>query len=1091
MAERIAKRYQINGELGAGGMGTVYLGEDTQTNLPVAIKQLKPELLTENLLERFQREGQALRDLNHPNMVKMLDAVEENGHHYLIMEYVSGGDLKQLIEQGELSIQQILQIAIDLADALTRAHRLDIIHRDLKPANVLIAEDGTPRLTDFGVAYMADKERVTGTNAIVGTIDYLAPEIFQGSNAGNRTDIWAFGILLFEMLTGERPFVGNTITQTIYQIVNEQVPDLEELRSDAPIALVDLVYRMLEKDLNQRVPSIRHVGTELEDVLQGRSKHTPPESRFETPIPDVFVRAKHNLPSQVTEFVGRESELAELAKLLADPKLRLITILAPGGMGKTRLSLEAAKQQLDNFKDGVYFVELAPLREVASIIPVIAEAVDYQFQSDGREQKQQILHFLANKNLLLVMDNYEHLMDGASLVTDILNAAPDVQILATSRKRLEQAGETLFHLSGMEFPQWETPEDAMDYAAVKLFMQSAKQARSDFELTHVNLDYVARICRLVAGMPLGIVLAAAWLGLLSIEEVAQELQQGIDFLETEGGDIPARQKSIRVVFDYSWQMMREPEQDVFMKLSVFRGGFTRQAAQEITEANLRTLMNLVNKSLIRRDADSGRYEIHELLRQYAEEQLEKASLDDEALDKHSHYYLTALAERETDLAGRNQITALNNIDSDLENVRTAWGRAVSQKNAELINHALESLAMFCTIRDQSLVGASLLMQALQVFNPIEYEQLWGRIISRMFFLQSLLSGGEKLSRKELEQALDIAQKHKDEFEIVYCYGAVTRLLVDDFDFKGALSYLKDNLEKLEALENHYMQSGALQMIAFCYIHLGNVEQFVQFNRRNIELARTQGNFYHMISSMNNLAWYAVLHGDISDAETLAQEVISVSERLGNRMQVSSMQLILSLLAFFRGDFSQALELTNNVVQVGQEMDNLYLISYAFACQSLANFGLGNYEQGLSDTETAWENHPNQTGQYIVHLGTALNLIALNDYEQARHHCWKFVQIATLSLQIDEDCIHILPIFAILLSQRGKDQRAAEILALSYEHPVAYQGWQDKAPLLLRFRERLKTELGDHAYQVAYERGQSLDLEIVAKEILDEFSEDES
>ena len=330
-AKQLAGRYTVQEKLGQGGMGTVYRGTDTQTDETIAIKQLS--FTDADLIERFKREGEALRDLNHPNIVKMLDALEHNGQHYLIMEYVSGGDLADLLKASRLPLEKILNLAIDLADALTRAHRLDIIHRDLKPANVLIADDGTLRLTDFGVAHVGSKERVTGTDAIVGTIDYLPPEALNGDPIDTRMDIWAFGVMLFEMLAGERPFTGNGIVEVIQAIATQDIPDLEDAAPDAPIALIDVVYRMLERDPQARISSVRHVGAALEDILYGRESqpHTP---RFDTPVLNFKQRTKHNLPAQTTPFVGREHELAELDKLLRDPAIRLITVLAPGGMGK-------------------------------------------------------------------------------------------------------------------------------------------------------------------------------------------------------------------------------------------------------------------------------------------------------------------------------------------------------------------------------------------------------------------------------------------------------------------------------------------------------------------------------------------------------------------------------------------------------------------------------------------------------------------------------------------------------------------------------------------------------------------------------------
>jgi serine/threonine-protein kinase len=222
-----------------------------------------------DVLPRFVREGEALRHLNHPNIVKIVDAVEECGRHYLVMEYVPGGSLRRLLEtEGKLSIEHVLEIGLDLADALTRAHRLGIVHRDLKPSNVLLAEDRSPRLTDFGIAYVASSQRLTATGTIMGTIPYLSPEACKGELPDTRADIWAFGVMLYEMLAGEPPFAGTTFPAVLLAILTQAIPDLRPIRPDAPEALVSLIERMLEKDLRRRIPSVRLVGVELEAILK-------------------------------------------------------------------------------------------------------------------------------------------------------------------------------------------------------------------------------------------------------------------------------------------------------------------------------------------------------------------------------------------------------------------------------------------------------------------------------------------------------------------------------------------------------------------------------------------------------------------------------------------------------------------------------------------------------------------------------------------------------------------------------------------------------------------------------------------------------
>jgi serine/threonine protein kinase/tetratricopeptide (TPR) repeat protein len=273
----IGGRFEMGSLIGQGGMGSVYQGVDRETGKSIAIKELRTDIndLTATVIERFEREAEALRRLNHPNIVQIVATVEEGGRHYLILEYVQGGSLAQLIQrQPRLPVEQVVRIALDIADALTRAHRLKIIHRDIKPHNVLIAEDGTLRLTDFGVAHLDDRSRLTQSGSMVGTYAYLSPEGCHGQDLDERADIWSFGVMLYEMLAGERPFTGTTPGAILTSILSKQAPDLAQLRPDAPPRLVTLINGMMQKDRAQRIPSVRTVGAEIEAILRG--DNTPP-----------------------------------------------------------------------------------------------------------------------------------------------------------------------------------------------------------------------------------------------------------------------------------------------------------------------------------------------------------------------------------------------------------------------------------------------------------------------------------------------------------------------------------------------------------------------------------------------------------------------------------------------------------------------------------------------------------------------------------------------------------------------------------------------------------------------------------------------
>ena len=375
---------------------------------------------------------------------------------------------------------------------------------------------------------------------------------------------------------------------------------------------------------------------------------------------------RHNLPVQTNSFIGRECELDELSQMVADSDCRLITIVAPGGMGKTRLALALAErvmalpeqiEQMPNragsFQDGVFFIALASLTTPDLLISTIADSIGYRFQSDGRDLKQQLLDFLHEKQMWLILDNAEHLRGGMGIASEILAYAKDIQIVVTSRERLNLNVETVYTIAGLPFGDWETLEGALAGDCVKLFLQSAKRVKPSFTLAVDEIDSLARVCQLVDGMPLAIELAAAWVAMLSLEEIANEITQNLDFLSSNMQDTPQRQHSIRAVFEYTWKRLSTAEQNVLMKLSVFRGGWAREAAEEVAGADLLLLRALVSKSLIDHGAD-GRFEMQGLLHQFAEEQLELAEEAPTTCAKHSAYYADYLYQLNSNCGAKSK-----------------------------------------------------------------------------------------------------------------------------------------------------------------------------------------------------------------------------------------------------------------------------------------------------------------------------------------------------------------------------------------------------------------------------------------------------
>jgi predicted ATPase/DNA-binding SARP family transcriptional activator len=393
------------------------------------------------------------------------------------------------------------------------------------------------------------------------------------------------------------------------------------------------------------------------------------------------------LPVPPTALVGREAELADLADMLANPACRLLTLVGPGGIGKTRLAVQAAAEQRAGFPDGVAFVPLAPLGSDAFLVPAIAEAVGLTFSSRP-DSKVQLLNYLQEKELLLLLDNFEHLLAGAELLGDILRHAPGVSILATSRERLNVQAEWVVEVAGLQVPREDRAEGITDYSAVALFLQSARRVQAGFALSEVEQRSVVQICRLVEGMPLGIELTAAWVRALSGAEIAHQIECGLGFLTTSLRDVAERHRSLHAVFEHSWSLLSAEERCVFGRLSVFRGGFGREAAEQVAGATLSLLAALVDKSLLRR-IPTGRYDMHELLRQYAAEQLQAAGETEQTRDRHLAFFLALAETAEPEVHGAQQEQWFDRLEADHDNLRAAleWGRAEVANHARLLQLA--------------------------------------------------------------------------------------------------------------------------------------------------------------------------------------------------------------------------------------------------------------------------------------------------------------------------------------------------------------------------------------------------------------------
>ena len=771
----------------------------------------------------------------------------------------------------------------------------------------------------------------------------------------------------------------------------------------------------------------------------------------------------HNLPQQPTPFVGREAMLAEIGERLDDPACRLLTLVGPGGSGKTRLALEAAAAQLERYPHGVYLISLAPLSSAASIVPTVADSLGFTFYT-GRESQEQLLDYLRGKTMLLVMDNYEHLLSpplsssegvvrpskpsenemtqgGATLVTEILRTAPGVKILTTSRTRLNVGGEHRFPITGMQYPDLETltqaREDARQsarcaqdharrravqmaaqYSAVKLFVQVARRSEPRFELTEDNLSGVIQICQLVNGMPLAIRLAAPWVTMLSPDEIGSELARSLDLLATDRQDVPARQRSVRATLDHTWRLLGEPERVLMQALSIFRGGFTREAAQQVAGASPRQLMGLIDRSLLH-PTHPGRQEIHELLRQYAGEKLDRTPDGGAAAqNRHCGFFATALEHWATDLKGARQQVTMAEIQVDQGNARAAWDWAVEQGQVARLDQAVEGLCLFynrrgrlqegeaaCRIAADKLAAmapsnGSVAPQSVAERSPAEVLRVLAKILT--------WQGRFNWSLGRLEPARQLVQHSFTLLESPELVDKDTQAeRAEALCFLGGIAFYLGNWEERKRLDEEslalYRALGDDWGVA---LMLGSIAELARFSgafdeakrlaEESLTLRRVLGDQWGVANALLILSANAQELGQLEEAERLARESIRVYERSGYRGQELGPSIWrLARILVQGGKFAQGHAQAQKTLWLAEELGVRWLVAWSNIPLGDAKLHLGQYEEAhalaqLALTQSRESGEPMSALWSLYGLGVAA--LAVEAYDEAQQNLRESVGI---------------------------------------------------------------------------------------------------
>jgi DNA-binding SARP family transcriptional activator/predicted ATPase len=874
----------------------------------------------------------------------------------------------------------------------------------------------------------------------------------------------------------------------------------------------------------------------------------------------VASRPRHNLPVPLVPLIGRQVELDAIGRCLGDPACRLLTLVGPGGIGKTHLALEAAASQVDNFAHGVYLVSLSPLASADDIVPAVAQAIDLTFRQ-GEESRRQLFDYLSGRQVLLLLDGFEHLLgynvsygqnrrapkepgqgNATRLATEILQAAPDVKILVTSRARLDVQGEHVMSIDGLDLPSRRARSAAVDCSAVQLFLSAARRIRPGLEPTPADLIDVARICRLVGGVPLGILLAAPWVETLTPAEIADEISRGLDFLESGRGDVLAagalggeRQRSLRAVFEHSWGLLSAREQEALKKLSVFCSDFSYEAARQVAGVTLQELKALTDTSMVQR-RHAARYAIHELVRYYAAERFAQTpDLEEAVRDGHCAYYAMLLQGYRRHLRSPRRKTVLAEIGWVYGNARAAWDWAVKRRQGERLGQAVDALGDFLEWHGRYAEGetacraAAVALEAAKAGPEVQVRArvlAWESLFAEK---QGHLNTAERAARQSLaalddrslagldarqeqafalrqaarsalhtdlghsrrlgEQSLHLYRELGDQWGMANVLDELGWMASLSGDYGAARCFFEESLKLHQRLGDQRGIASSLGALGYTLFHDGQVDQAERLVRESIASRSEMADWAGATEELFTLGLTLVWLGKLAEADSLLEESVASYQAIGGLAEVARLYAVLAQIKALQGSYERARALARTCLSMAQESGSWREIG--ISCWVLG--GVATAEQAYAQAQS-WL----QEGVAVlkrVGMPDVLNAaLATSGYAawgagqplQAKEYLAQALCNARQTQSLGA-LLFVLPGVALLMVSRGEIERAVELYALASRHPLVTNArWF--ADIAGRFIADAAAELPSNVVSAARARALALSLDGAMAGVMAELDE---